>query len=323
MSPRTQTWTHSAHAVVACVKCHQTPTPWYALPQRLVGRGELLARERDARDRRLRGPRRLAGVRSDPVQDEVCLQCHDVNRKATSGFRIIIDHAEHAKRNGSCVSCHVRTAHPVDTRGTAISLMSQCFTCHGTAEKPKASASAGSATPPTTSCSPNRTRPPRGSSGHGKAAKADPKQCGMCHAKAFCDDCHGVQMPHPKGWATGATGHAATAQLNRAPLRALPWRRLDMCTMCHHTPTSRRRARGASSTSSTPKRGASRGVWTATRRSSAALSMCRSPEPTAKAWAVTAVTCDSHNAPRLLGQVRYWGHSQLDGGAHPCDDRSL
>ena len=36
----------------------------------------------------------------------------------------------------------------------------------------------------------------------------------MCHEKSFCDDCHGLQIPHPEGWAKGATGHAATAQLS-------------------------------------------------------------------------------------------------------------
>jgi nitrate/TMAO reductase-like tetraheme cytochrome c subunit len=236
MAPRTEAWTRSAHAEVACVKCHQKPTKWYAVPQRLVGRGQLLARDvaahvsgdyADPVDQRVPG--------NAPVQDEVCLQCHDVNRKATSGFRITLDHAKHAKLNGSCVSCHVRTAHPIETRGNAISLMSQCFTCHGTPEKPKASAECGVCHPADYELLPkSHTAPTWKKREHGKVAKADPKQCEMCHTKAFCNDCHGVQMPHPKGWAKGATGHAATAQLNRATCARCHGERLDMCTMCHH-----------------------------------------------------------------------------------------
>ncbi len=218
------------------MKCHQKPTAWYAMPQRLVGRGQLLARDvaahvsgdyTDPVDQRVPG--------NEPVQDEVCLQCHDVNRKATSGFRITLDHAKHAELNGSCVSCHVRTAHPIETRGNAMSLMSQCFTCHGTAEKPKASAECGVCHPADYELLPkSHTAPTWKKQEHGKAAKADPKQCEMCHTKAFCNDCHGVQMPHPKGWAKGATGHAATAQLNRAVCERCHGERLDMCTMCHH-----------------------------------------------------------------------------------------
>lgn len=236
MVPRTQAWAQSGHATVACVKCHQPPTPWHALPQRLVDRGKLLARDSakhvkggytDPVDARVPG--------SEPVQDDVCLQCHDVNRKATSGFRILINHAEHAKRNGSCISCHVRTAHPVSTRGGAISFMAQCFTCHGTAEQPKASAECGVCHPADYELLPQSHKAAAWEKGaHGPVSKADPKQCQMCHKKAFCNDCHGVQMPHPEGWAKGATGHAATAQLNRAVCSRCHGRQLDMCTMCHH-----------------------------------------------------------------------------------------
>jgi hypothetical protein len=236
MAPRTQAWEKSAHAQTSCVKCHQPPTEWYQLPQRLVGRAKLLGHDvkthvkgdyTDPVDARVPG--------TAPVQDEVCLQCHDVNRKATSGFRILIDHAAHAKRNGSCVSCHVRTAHPVETRGNAMSLMSQCFTCHGTAEQPKASADCRVCHPADYELLPkSHDTPTWKKREHGVVAKADPKQCEMCHNKAFCYNCHGLQMPHPAGWAKGSAGHAATAQLNRAVCTQCHGSRPDMCTMCHH-----------------------------------------------------------------------------------------
>ncbi|HZL06231.1 MAG TPA: NapC/NirT family cytochrome c, partial [Coriobacteriia bacterium] len=41
MGPRAESWSVSAHSVVKCVKCHQRPTAWYELPQRVVDRGRL------------------------------------------------------------------------------------------------------------------------------------------------------------------------------------------------------------------------------------------------------------------------------------------
>ncbi|PKQ29551.1 MAG: hypothetical protein CVT60_04720, partial [Actinobacteria bacterium HGW-Actinobacteria-10] len=107
MELRAHSWSVSAHSGIDCVRCHQTPRPWYEVPQKLADRGALLGRD---------VARHVSGdyaaqiderIVADPISDEICLQCHDPNRKATSGFRIQIDHVEHAKRNGSCISCHV------------------------------------------------------------------------------------------------------------------------------------------------------------------------------------------------------------------------
>ncbi|MEI8081582.1 MAG: NapC/NirT family cytochrome c [Actinomycetes bacterium] len=236
MVPRAQAWTHSGHSEVACVKCHQAPTKWYALPTRLVGRAQLLGRDVSAHvSGNYPDPVETRTVDTKPIQDDVCLQCHDVNRKATSGFRIVIDHAKHAKLNGSCVSCHVRTAHPVATRGKAISLMSQCFTCHGQPDYPKAKTDCRLCHPADYELLPkSHTAAAWKKQEHGKAAKTDPKQCVLCHTTAFCTNCHGTEMPHPAGWAKGATGHGKTAQLNRAVCERCHGNRLDMCTMCHH-----------------------------------------------------------------------------------------
>jgi nitrate/TMAO reductase-like tetraheme cytochrome c subunit len=236
MTPRYTTWTQSPHAEVACVKCHQAPTPWHALPQRLVGRAQLLTRDVTAHVKgQYKDPVDSKVPGTNPVPDAVCLQCHDVNRKATSGFRIIIDHPKHAKRNGSCVSCHVRTAHPVETRGKAISLMAQCYTCHGNPATPKASADCRLCHPADYQLLPKSHEAKTWKKAdHGKLWRADKQQCGLCHKKEFCSDCHGVEMPHPKGWAQGATGHAATAQLNRAVCTRCHDTKPDMCAMCHH-----------------------------------------------------------------------------------------
>lgn len=236
MASRAGSWEQSAHVSVTCVKCHETPRPWYALPARLVDRGKLLSRDVGAH---------LSGEYTDPVDsrtvaepvdDAVCLQCHSPNRTATSGYRILIDHAEHAKRNGSCVSCHVRTAHPLETRGTALTLMAQCFTCHGTASKPDASAECGVCHPSGYELVPVSHSGAKWKDGrHGEIAAADLSLCGMCHGQSLCDSCHGgVEMPHPDAWTEGTKGHAAVAQADPGVCLRCHTAESNMCSMCHH-----------------------------------------------------------------------------------------
>jgi len=237
MGLRADSWSVSAHSTVACVRCHQEPTEWYALPKRVADRGQLLWRDvRAHQSGDYDDPVDVSSAGAAPVTDDVCLQCHDPNRKATSGFRILIDHAGHAKRNGSCVSCHVRTAHPLETRGTAMSLMSQCYTCHGTPEQPEASAACGACHPAGYELLPTSHEEPRWATGHGDVSQSDPKQCTMCHERVFCDDCHGLTMPHPADWAKGPSGHGVLAESDRAICgRCHGGNRPDLCTMCHHT----------------------------------------------------------------------------------------
>ncbi|MRR11063.1 hypothetical protein EG835_00910, partial [bacterium] len=45
MAPRSESWDRSAHRVVACVDCHQSPTEWYQYPTRLSDRVALLSRD--------------------------------------------------------------------------------------------------------------------------------------------------------------------------------------------------------------------------------------------------------------------------------------
>lgn len=237
MSSRVGTWEKSAHVSVPCVKCHQTPRPWYALPQRVVDRGRLYARDVSAHlsgDFESPVETRTAGI--PPMADDVCLQCHDPNRKATSGYRILIDHAEHAKRNGSCVSCHVRTAHPLESRGTALTLMAQCFTCHGTPEKPDASAECGVCHPSDYKLLPASHEAAKWEKGrHGDIATTDVALCKMCHEQSLCDDCHGLAMPHPADWTEAGTGHSVAAKISPATCKRCHTEKPDICTMCHHS----------------------------------------------------------------------------------------
>jgi hypothetical protein len=201
----------------------------------LVDRGGLLGRDVIAHiGGEYADPIDVARIAAEPVPDAVCLQCHDPNRTATSGFRILIDHAEHAARNGSCVSCHVRTAHPVETRGGPLSLMAQCFTCHGTDAEPTASADCSVCHPSGYVLVPASHTVPDWAPRHGDVALEDPDLCLMCHDESLCNDCHGVPMPHPETWVEGADGHAAVALEERAVCERCHSDEPNMCASCHH-----------------------------------------------------------------------------------------
>lgn len=236
MDLRASQWAVSAHSTVSCVECHEPVTEWYQVPSRVSNRAGLLARDISAhRSGDYEDPVDRADPASEPIADAVCLQCHDPNRKATSGFRILIDHPEHAERNGSCISCHVRTAHPLESRGTALSLMAQCFTCHGTAQQPDASAECRVCHPSEFDLVPASHAESQWARGHGEVSDTDESQCTMCHEQTFCDDCHGLAMPHPDDWAGGPEGHAVAAEADRGVCATCHGSSPDLCTMCHHT----------------------------------------------------------------------------------------
>jgi cytochrome c nitrite reductase small subunit len=241
MGERTESWGESAHVSVKCVECHQPPTEWYQVGQRMADRGRLIARDFGAHfSGEYESPVDTRSPGVAPVGDEVCTHCHDVNRKATSGYRILIDHPEHAKRNGSCISCHVRTAHPIAELGTPLTLMAQCFTCHGLSAGAKAPGACETCHPGGYSLTPpSHEEPEWRKGGHGDVARdaerAGGEKCDMCHAKKQCDDCHGLPMPHPTEWARGERGHAAAAKTNRAVCTNCHGSSPDMCTMCHHS----------------------------------------------------------------------------------------
>lgn len=236
MAPSHASWSQSAHTSVKCVTCHETPREWYGTPARYAERGRLLARDTW---RHLTGrlgepadPRAIG--RTSPMPDEVCLQCHTPDRRATSGFRILIDHVEHAERTGSCVACHVFTAHPDEALGRPLSLMTRCYDCHGTAGHPEASDECATCHPSDFDLRPPSHLEAPWMRDHGFEAKADRELCALCHEQRYCDGCHGLEMPHPGGWLAGPVAHSVTAERDRELCATCHTEEPDSCTVCHH-----------------------------------------------------------------------------------------
>jgi nitrate/TMAO reductase-like tetraheme cytochrome c subunit len=235
MKPWVASWSVSAHAQVGCSSCHATPRPWYGAPLAAFDRWGRLRREFGSH---WADPSRevTAGSvgASAVIPDSTCEQCHDPARTGTSRFGVQIKHAEHAERNKSCVSCHRYTAHAPTTGSRDSLMMLLCFDCHGLAKTAKAPGRCDLCHLKGVDLRPAFHKTGKWLTTHGPASKVDREQCAMCHYQKFCDDCHGLQMPHPAGWAKGRKGHAVIAAKDRQVCAKCHKGNADLCTMCHH-----------------------------------------------------------------------------------------
>jgi hypothetical protein len=237
IAPYVSSWKTSPHARVGCAKCHEPVRSWAQFPASLLFRARML--QRDVAAHRANPdastlPSSSATLR--PIPDENCLQCHDLTREVTLPKGLIMDHAKHVERNKSCVSCHRSTAHPPSDVEKQLLLMEQCFTCHGSAPGSKAPATCTMCHPVTFSQRPQSHTPQTTwLDKHGKAAKANQQPCAMCHKTSFCDNCHGMTMPHPADWAKGKPpAHAAYAKKDTKVCVQCHGPAPSLCSMCHH-----------------------------------------------------------------------------------------
>ena len=56
----------------------------------------------------------------------------------------------------------------------------------------------------------------------------------MCHEEALCSGCHGIEMPHPEGWADGSVSHGPASVQARQTCANCHGDTPDFCTVCHH-----------------------------------------------------------------------------------------
>ncbi len=235
MRTKVAQWSESPHNKVGCPACHETPRAWYQLPQTLAERTRRLQRDVIAhRSYTATDIPSASAETTSTIPDAACLRCHDLSRSITMKFGTLIDHTEHAQRNGSCVSCHKATAHPVAGAERPMVLMAQCFTCHGRDAGAKAPGTCETCHPPTFTMRPESHQPAAWRTDHGPASLTDRQPCEMCHEPDFCDDCHGLEMPHPAGWAKGKRSHAAVGERDPELCIRCHTERPDFCSMCHH-----------------------------------------------------------------------------------------
>jgi hypothetical protein len=226
-------WKVSPHADVGCYACHGRQRPWYAFPVTSLDRVATMARYLRVHVSGGHEPG-IGTAASDPAAypDATCLGCHTLTRTVTSGRGVTIQHARHAQRNKSCISCHLWTAHPDPSRDQLLLMMTLCFNCHGRSDYPRASADCVVCHQRGVTLRPASHTTGDWLAGHGKVAKGDRRLCAMCHQVSWCTNCHGLPMPHPANWAT--VGHPIAAKSNRVICQQCHQGKTNLCTMCHH-----------------------------------------------------------------------------------------
>lgn len=236
MEPEVRAWRTSPHAAVGCYSCHGDPRPVYMSLPAFADRASRLGGYVWAFLRgTYRSPPRASFAGSEGLPDKVCERCHRPERTVTRDG-IAIDHRAHAKRNMSCVSCHRRTAHPGVLREGGFELMEECFKCHGFSPKAKATGRCDRCHAKDFDLVPEWHRTSTWATrDHGGAAVAGRRRCGLCHERGLCDDCHRIEMPHPKkGWKSGKDGHVAAAAKDRKRCARCHKNGRELCSGCHH-----------------------------------------------------------------------------------------
>ncbi|MCL4368749.1 MAG: hypothetical protein M1337_06245, partial [Actinobacteria bacterium] len=184
LEPIVQTWTDGSHADVECVACHDSQGAFGGVETRVRAAFDVVAN--------LSAPRT---VLAPVVVDQAgCRSCHASQmRGVVTAGRMRVRHADFVS-GVSCALCHGRVGHQTAgaaSGGLASGVMSLCAECHDGVKAPKA-------------CSTCHVGDISGvGTGGNSFAKIDlgvPKTCRGCHSLERCTACHGIEMPHPKGW---------------------------------------------------------------------------------------------------------------------------
>jgi len=218
------TWHRSAHASVACVKCHVPPGVSAAVGWRAKELRNIWASYLNMKPSSNREPRPSVAN---------CIQCHPLKGLMGIPGVIRMPHALHVDVNDlTCIDCHNKVTHAKPGESSVVS-MGICVMCHKQTADPKR-------------CSFCHSTPPKGTSHptgyiktHGSLAAADEQACLRCHhdKAAFCDACHAKPPPghYTDNW---RFTHGTQARQDRA--RCLGCHSYEgLCRQCHevHHPT--------------------------------------------------------------------------------------
>jgi hypothetical protein len=199
-------WAGAEHSDVDCIACHRSPGPLGLLDTRLRGVGNLVSNVSSTE------------VSGTAVSTEsACRECHSAQLEQV----LTIDNLRISHRDFidsmPCRDCHGRVGHGRQGRpagsGQPLGIgMSLCRSCH---DGITAASDCGTCHADGVVYSSRKTSAPR-------VELSAPRTCEGCHSLEGCTACHGLEMPHPEGWAGPAV---------HAPLGAFA--RGDQCKPCH------------------------------------------------------------------------------------------
>ncbi len=204
LQPLVDSWETGSHPKVACIECHASSGVFGGVETRVRALADLV--------NNVGGSVTLQTPAT--VNQENCRSCH---AKALSGVLTVGDlrvrHLDFAGRL-PCSQCHGRVGH--DRAGgeslASSAMMTTCADCHDgkTASRDCSTCHVG-----------DIAQAGSGPAEYALVQLAAPTTCSGCHSLEGCTECHGIEMPHPQGWAD--------------PKRHAPSGAFDtkVCVLCH------------------------------------------------------------------------------------------
>ena len=148
-------------------------------------------------------------------------------------------HAPHLAKGAKCADCHLEPTHTTD--GVRKPTMKKCFGCHSLTDASAPSGKCSTCHPATFPLKPASHNDPLWlpsqaelvsvRATHPKAAAKPDSECTFCHAPKFCQDCHGVDMPHPANW---QANHSDVASKTGGQVCMQCHPNSESCSACHH-----------------------------------------------------------------------------------------
>lgn len=184
-------WKASAHKKVSCVSCHIEPGAANFLSHKVSALKEVSAHISGNYE----NPINKGSGLSKSLPSSICTSCHKSPGKV-SNKRVIMDHDSHKETGLGCAFCHNRVAHSGLKNYQSRINMASCVGCH---KKEEATLKCAGCHPKDFKLAPDSHSKATWAKGHGKT---DISTCQKCHfdERRFCLDCHGMPMPHVKGW---------------------------------------------------------------------------------------------------------------------------
>lgn len=179
------------HGAVECLDCHRPPGPFSLVSLNLQAARNMLV---------------AASPWSQPhpsraiVHDTACKKCHDVvlAQRLTVANDIRMSHAEPAEAGLSCQSCHATALH-MRARLTRDMGHSACADCHDGEQAATQCSTCHLREPPRDRAALTGTEAATHGDNRLKAhGMGDMDACTICHARTFCKQCHGVDLPHAR-----------------------------------------------------------------------------------------------------------------------------
>jgi len=195
-------WRESPHKGITCLSCHQKRGVLGLCMEKMRMTSMILSQLRKS----YKEP--ITAV----VWNESCLSCHsDVTQEKKIRYTIRVSHKETLDGGYKCTHCHNTIAHGKMVPNGKSPSMEECVLCHN--DKRTSS-----------NCRlchvEDVGKKPREEIDYPKVHLEEPTSCRGCHPMETCNQCHGLEMPHPPKWEEGE--HARDAFVDK-----------ELCWKCH------------------------------------------------------------------------------------------